>query len=177
MSRVKLLAPVSMLLFAVGCVSVKTPDVSVDVMDPVNAYKRSGSSSNEPASAERVRYTPYAKTLERVNRQQVKVNEKFAKQDWKDLEEEADDWAVDVRDLNGYASSSHNPEKYRTLAGRLLDQVSDLKRAARAGDAAACRKALDQADATLAEFTKTFPLTEPVGSSSEPRPSRTNKVP
>lgn len=179
MSRFNLLACV-MLVLALGCVSVKTPDVSVDVMDPVNAYKRSGSSSREPEppSDQRLRYTPYASTLERVNRQQMRVNEKFNKRDWEDLEEEAGDWIVDIRALNGYASTSHDPEKFRVLASQLLEAVQGLKSAAGARNADGCRGHLESADRILNQFSKTFPLTEPADAPPpEPRPSRTTKAP
>ena len=178
MSRFNLLASVSLLTLAVGCVSVKTPDVSVDVMDPVNAYKRTESSSKEVEPAKRLRYTPYANTLERVNRQQVRVNEKFNKRDWEDLEEEAGDWIADIRALNGYASTSHDPEKFRTLASQLLEAVQDLKSAAGARNADRCRGDLESADRILNQFSKAFPLTEPADAPpSEPRPSRTTKAP
>ncbi|MDM8007271.1 MAG: hypothetical protein QUV05_14120 [Phycisphaerae bacterium] len=180
MSRSILILLASVLVLAVGCVSVKTPDVSVDVMDPVNAYKRHESSSKEPepAPAPKLRYTPYASTLERVNRQQVRVTEEFTKRDWEDMEDEAQDWAADVRALNGYASVSHNPEKYRELASKLLDAVQKVKNAARAHDAAMGQHALDEADAILNQFSKTFPLTESADNPPpEPRPSRTTKAP
>ena len=179
MSRSILLPLVSVTILAVGCISVKTPDVSVDVMDPVNAYKRSESSNEpEPAPSQRLRYTPYAKTLERVNRQQIRVNEQFNKRDWEDTEDEAEEWAVDVRELNGHASVSHNPEKYRELASKLLDAVQNVRSSARARDAERTRKALDSADAILNQFSKTFPLTESADQPpAAPQPSRTTKVP
>lgn len=179
MSRSIQLALASMLVLAVGCVSVKTPNVSVDVMDPVNAYKRHESSSKEPEPAPptKLRYTPYASTLERVNRQQVKVNEKFAKRDWEDTEGEAEDWMVDIRALLGHAPVSHDPEQYRNLAGKLMDAVHDVKTAARARDAERCRKALDSADSILDQFSKTFPLTEPADRPVQAKPSRTTKAP
>lgn len=179
MSRSIMLPLVGILALAVGCVSVKTPDVSVDVMDPVNAYKRHESSSKEPepAPAPRLRYTPYAATLERVNRQHIRVSEEFTKRDWEDLEDEAQDWMADVRALLGYAPVSHNPEQYRNLAGKLMDAVHDVRTAARAHDAEKCRKALDSADSILNQFTKTFPLTEPTDKPVEAKPSRTTKAP
>ena len=179
MSRLNMLLAVSVLMLALGCVSVKTPDVSVDVMDPVTAYKRSDSSdSKEPGPApQKVRYTPYASTLERVNRQQVKVNAEFGKRDWEDMEDKVNDLLADVRALNGYASASHNPELYRTLSGKLLDAVEEVKRAARSRDAEKSRIALDSADAALNQFSKTFPMTEPANATVEPRPSRTTKAP
>lgn len=179
MSRSILLPVVILLVLAVGCISVKTPDVSVDVMDPVNAYKRSESSREpEPAPSQRLRYTPYAKILERVNRQQIRVVEQFNERDWEDTEDEAEEWATDVRELNGYASVSHNPEKYRELAGKLLDAVQSVRSSARARDAERARKALDSADAILDQFSKTFPLTESADQPpAQPQPSRTTKAP
>lgn len=162
-----------------GCVSVHTPDVSVDVSDPVTAWHRNNSSSDsgKPERAGRVKYTPYAKTLDRVIRQQTRVNAKYSKRDWKDLEEEADDWVADVRTLSGYATASHNPDKYRAYSGQLLEAVEGVKRTARDRDADKCRVALDHADKMLDQFTKSFPQTEPIDAPPAEQPAGSGKVP
>lgn len=180
MSRFILLGTALVLVWSAGCISVKTPDVSVDVMDPVTAYKRSDSESRapEPAPPSRIRYTPYATTLERVNRQHTTVAGEFAKRDWDETEDEAEELVGDVRALNGYASVSRDPEQFRSLASKLLDAVQKVRSAARARDAEKCRKALDEADSILSQFSRKFPLTEPADAPPvQPQPSRTNQVP
>jgi hypothetical protein len=177
MMRHPYLLVLGILGLATGCVSVKTPDVSVDVSDPVSAWHKNSSSSSKTEAAPRTRYTPYAKTLDRVIRQQTRVNGKYAKRDWKDLDEEADKWVADVRTLSGYANASHNPDRYRTYSAQLLEAVQEVKRASRDRDADKCGKALDQADKLLDQFTKYFPQTEPIESKAAEQPAGSGKVP
>jgi hypothetical protein len=161
-----------------GCVSVHTPNVDVDVSDPVTKWhKDSNSDSGKPARASDVRYTPYAKTLERTMRQQSKVEDQFAKRDWKDVEEKANDWITDIRKLSEYAPTSHNPERYRSYSAKLLEAAQEVRRSAVNRDAEKCRKALDDANRIMDEFTKYFPTTEPINAPPPEKVSGPDRVP
>jgi len=113
------------------------------------------------ATAPAVRYKPYAAALDRVLKQQPKVENELRKRDWKDLREEIEDWQKNTRRLVGAADTSHDPARLRELCGQLLTRLDTMHRAARGQDGATVEKALDDAAPILNRLSSEFPLTEP----------------
>ena len=148
------LSVLGVLATAVGCLSIRTPDVQVELLSPLPPRAERPPEPTEPR-------TPYADTLERVVSQQNKVSHELDKGDWGDLIEEADDWVKQVRTLSGYAEGSYDPPGFRKQCDVLLRAIKDVRRAARQRDSARCQKALDACDPLLDRFCRTFPLTVP----------------
>ena len=144
-----------------GCVLVETPSVRVGVVG-----------SPEPrADAPASPTAPYARALQSVVRQQDEVAEQLRDRDWEDLMDEADDWVERVRELSGYAETSHNPARFRRQCDKLLAATEAVRRAARSRDPQACRRAIDACDPLLDQLVRDFPLT------GSPRPQPTAAAP
>jgi len=141
------------LLFTTGCIvlNATAPDMHGDPGVP----------GPPTATAPAVRYKPYAAALDRVLRQQPKVENKLHKRDWEDLREEVEDWQKNTRRLVGAADTSHDPARLRELCGQLLTRLDAMHRAARGQDGATVEKALDDAAPILNRLSSEFPLTEP----------------
>ena len=140
-------------LVCTGCLNVNVPpaDVRVDAGPP-----------GPPVEAgPPVRSKPYASALDRVVRQQPKVENELRKRDWKELREKVEDWQKNTRRLVGAADTSHNPARMRELCAQLMTRLDAMHSAARAQDAATVEKALDEAAPILNRLSSEFPLTEP----------------
>ena len=140
-----------MVVACTGCVMVETPDVRVGVIG--SPHPRSDEPPQPTAS--------YGAALHRVIRQQDRVTRELNKRDWDELIDEAGDWVEYVRVLNGYASSSHDPERFRRHCDRLLRATQAVRSAAQDRDANRCRRAIDACDPILDQFTRAFPLAGP----------------
>src|SRR5690606_38581453 len=103
----------SALLAGSGCVMVNPGDVQMGSPSPMAAFK--------PKQSDPV--TPYGPSLERVLNHQHKVLKEIRKGDWVKVEDEASEWVEKVRVLNGYAGTSHDPQRFRTYCEQLLVQI------------------------------------------------------
>src|SRR5690606_18905068 len=112
------------LLAGSGCVMVNPGDVQMGSPSPMAVFK--------PKPSDPV--TPYGPALERVLNQQHKVLKEIRRGDWVEVEDEASDWVEQVRVLNGYAGTSHDPQRFRAYCEQLLVQIQAIRRAAAYGD-------------------------------------------
>lgn len=139
---------------AAGCLNVNVPDVSV----------QSSPSAYEPgtAPAPTQRRTPYGAELDRVIKQQSTVDKEFRQRDWKELDDELNDWVRDVRRLLGRAESSPNPTRMKEICAALLREMQSMQHAVSSRDAGAVRRSLDATNPWLDRLAAEFPTTEPI---------------
>lgn len=133
-----------------GCLSVRTPNVHVEVLHP--------SSLKDHDQPSRPR-TTYADALDRVVEQQHTVLKELEKRDWDELVDESYDWVQYVRTLSGLADTSHDPAEFSRQCDDLLRATEAVVRAARSRDAVRCQQAIDACDPVIDRFCRTFPRT------------------
>jgi hypothetical protein len=134
-----------------GCVSVKTPDTNVKV--GITELKMPGSHESDTAA------TPYARPLRKVSEQQAKVARQLGKRDWEDVGEESAKWLSQVRELAGYAGTSHNPTLFRECCRQLQEQIHLVQQAAERRDVDRIQQAFDACNPPLTTLVQNFPLT------------------
>ncbi len=142
-----------------GCliISTHTPKVQVDRDD----WDAEPTAAPRIQSAEPIRYTPYAQSLDRVLRQQVVVEDELQRRDWKELADELGDWQRYLRRLTGLSETSHDPVLLRDLSNQLQTLIEQMQTAQRKRDAVAIEHLLDDASPLLRRLSNEFPLTEP----------------
>mgnify|MGYP000361040753 CR=1 FL=1 len=91
-----------------GCVSVDTGQTRVDVGVPRALYavdvRADVPASEGPA---------YARALRKAGDYQAKVAENLAEGDRDDLVRRSAEWVQRIRELSGYAETSHDPARFR----------------------------------------------------------------
>lgn len=138
------------LLLSTGCLIVNPSDVSVTA-SPVPLVV----ASPEPSEPQ----MPYGPALSRVIRQQDKVTGALVESDWEDLIDEAGDWTRYVRQLSGYADTTHERALFRKHCDRLLAQINQVRDAAIRRDTARCQAAIRDCNPILDELSREFPVT------------------
>ncbi len=151
----------ALLTHGFGCVSVNTPDTQVKV--GITEFKMPGSSHESDASA-----APYAEPLRKVSRQQARVARQITQGDWEDLGERSAEWMSQVRELAGYADTSHDPHLFRACCRQLQEQIGILEQAAMRRDADRARQAFDACNSPLTTLVLTFPSTRQATVASPP---------
>lgn len=132
-----------------GCVSVDTPDTKVKVgITSVNMPESSSSKSDSAA---------YARPLRKVSEQQVKVAKYLTRREWEDVVEKSSDWTKQIRELRGYAHSSHDMQLFRECCDALLAQVQALRQAAMRRDGVQAQQAFNACDPPLNRLVRSFP--------------------
>lgn len=151
---VSVVCAVSALACTTGCliVDARVPDVRICPPPPEPLVE-----SSPP-----VRYKPYAAALDRVLRQEARIEKELRKRDWNELGDELGDWQRYVRRLAGAADTAHDPALLRDSCETLQEHISAMRRAVRSYDALGVERALDEAASTLRLLSSEFPLTEPV---------------
>jgi hypothetical protein len=133
------------MLASAGCVIVNPHEVSVSA-SPVPVYV----GSPKPYD----RQDDYHSRIKHVLRQQAKVAKELEKRKWKEVVDEAGDWAEYTRTLNGYSELSRDPKRFRQCCGQLLTEIEQLRSAALQHNSAACERALRACDPLLDQLSR-----------------------
>ncbi len=120
--------------------------------------------------------TAYGPALERVLRQEQKVIDELQQRDWNDVLEETSEWTEQVRSLSGYASTTHDPARFRAHCDRLLAQIQGIRDAALRQDPVACHGAIHSCDPVLDRLSREFPSRQ-VPVASVPPPASASPAP
>lgn len=150
MWRAFLFIPALILSGSFGCVSVHTPDTHVEV-GPTNFFSGSDGETTDA--------TPYAKTANRVMRQQSKVAKELAGGDWAEIIDEADQWREHSRNLGSYANQSYDPPAFRRASDDIVAKVDSVYRSAISHDMSGCQRGMDASNVAIYRFMDMFPLT------------------
>jgi len=145
-----------------GCVSVDTPNTKVNV--GITSVNLPDSSSSKEDTA------PFARQLRKVSEHQSKVAKYLTRREWDDLVKKTSDWTDEIRDLRGYAHTSHDPRLFRECCDALMVEVQALRQAAMRQDGVRAQQAFDACDPPLNRLVRSFP---PDGSAGRPGESGT----
>lgn len=132
-----------------GCVLVNPGDVHVG--SPAPAEVNRPKPTPEPMR-------PYGPELEKVVQQQDKVFKEIRKGRYSHVADEASRWMEQVRRLNGYSGSSHDPRRFQTYCEQLLTQIQAVRDAAVREESIRCEQAWRACDPILNNFTRDFPI-------------------